>query len=94
MNMGDMKMINQDRITLKTFAKDNYGHSYPAYLERGRYSKALVLRFDGAPSGWDLNTLRSNRSDRIAIDFGQDWICVNYGEIASEIRDLTGMGGF
>jgi hypothetical protein len=77
-------------LRLKTPCKDNTGREYTAYLYNDdNYSNGLPgLKFEGAPSGWWLKTLKDHTSDRLYIDFGQGWYCVNIQEILQEIRDL------
>jgi hypothetical protein len=78
-------------LKLKTKCIDNTGREYDTYLYNdNKYSDGQPgLKFEGAPSGWHLKTLRDVYSDKLAIDSGQDWYCVNIQDILKEIRELV-----
>lgn len=60
-------------------AVDNHGYKYPVCIvDEGR---GFVLYCVGAPSGWSLSGLREFFSDVIALDLGQNWLCINIDAI-------------
>jgi len=74
-------------ITLSTHARDNHGHTYLVTIEPCRFSGKPTLVINGAPSRWWLESLADMRSERIAIDLGQNWFCTNIQDLLREIRD-------
>jgi hypothetical protein len=81
--------METEHISLVTRAKDNRGYDYPVYITRSytyHINGKLALVFKGAPSGWHLSDLKGITEDKLAIDFGQDWYCINIQEIIAEIR--------
>ena len=75
-------------IQLNTRARDNHGHTYSTELTVGKLG--LILKINGTPGQWYLDSLRSSGlANQIYLDFGQDWLCTNIGEIMAEVRQIT-----
>lgn len=81
----------QPLSSVPVLAYDNHGYSYPVVIlpsEYGDHSPELCMV--GAPSGWLLSTLREGiaagrYSDRIALDYGQGWFCINFDEVMAAV---------
>ena len=88
---------------LKTLAitTDRNGKEYThkVALRPSRYSDpSLVLHIEGTPGHWYLKTLFGKDEfsggpvgETIAIDFGQNWDCINMGAIMREVRAMLGV---
>lgn len=76
--------------TLTTKARDNYGHTYAVILvekdnQFGQGKKDWVLKIDGTPGQWYITTLEEGGfRNRIAIDLGQRWYCINLDAVMVE----------
>ena len=48
-----------------------------------------VLRIKDTPGGWNMSTLlESSCIETICIDGGQNWFCVNFGDVMREAKPL------
>lgn len=68
-------------------AYSNAGYSYPVFVanENGRDVIYLV----GAPSGWYLDSVTARSwPNGIALDFGQNWYCINFQEVLDAIKGV------
>ena len=72
---------------LTTKALDNHGHSYEVHLRESKGE--WVLHITTTPGQWYMSTLASFRGDRLSIDFGQKWDCINASAILTEARALV-----
>lgn len=85
-------------LVLNTRAIDNHGHSYEVRLLRSDYEKipSLVLRILDTPGSWYLKTILGRDGfgppirDKISIDFGQNWDCINMDQVMAEVKSLFG----
>lgn len=69
-------------------------YSYAVLLRKDNYGTGkIVLRLEGTPGQWYLETLlnRESRGDRdyIAIDFGQNWIWTNPNEVLEVAKEYV-----
>lgn len=87
-----METLTRGPLTLITKAVDNHGFVYPVILTECPNKDRkhdFVLRIEGAGGSWYMTSLEERpRGDRIAIDFGQNWYCTNFGAIMTEARRL------
>ena len=80
------------RKKLKTEALDNHGYRYAVWLLFD-HSEPMgwkwILRIDGTPGSWYMSTiLEGGIRDKISIDYGQRWDCINFREIMQEAITL------
>lgn len=88
-------------FTLTTKAHTSGGYEYPVTLveSENQYrgckgdhyprKNDFTLRIQGTPGQWYMTTLEQNPlRDRIAIDFGQNWYCTNFGAVMAEAVKL------
>lgn len=75
-------------MLLKTPAKDNHGRQYQVEIAKDR-DGIDVVNFQGAPSGWSVKTLLGHTYHVLAIDFGQNWLCINIQDIVAELRSCV-----
>lgn len=79
--------------TLTTKARDNHDRTYDVTIRpwgRGGNNK-LVLDIVDTPGSWFLTTLLSHYDKScktISIDWGQNWECINFDEIMSEVLEV------
>lgn len=72
---------------LATKAKDNYGYTYDVVVTQAAQPMP-ILKIVNTPGSWYISTLRNHGSKIISLDWGQNWNCVNFDEIACELIDL------
>ena len=89
-----MDAVAVEKKTLRTQARDNHGHTYVVELwlkntpSRG---KKWVLQIRNTPGSWYMSTLLegnyNEKNSKIWIDFGQNWLCSNFGEVMAEAKE-------
>lgn len=79
---------------LRTEALDNHGYRYAVWLifdHNDTMGWKWILRIDNTPGSWYMSTLIKGgfpRGERIAVDAGQNWVILNFGEILAEAVTL------
>ena len=69
-------------------AEDNHGYKYDVVLRQAEENGKLLLDVKGTPATWYLSTLlEGEKSDRIYIDVGQEWLIINFAEVMKEAVD-------
>jgi hypothetical protein len=76
-------------------------YGYDVVLEPSRWDgdESLVLRIKDTPGSWYLSTLFGKDEfsfsrpvgETISIDTGQNWDCINMGDIMREVRSMLGV---
>lgn len=72
---------------LTTTARDNHGHTYDVEIQTGDNGKPIV-KILGTPGQWYYKSLGAYAYDTIALDFGQNWNCINFDEVMREVHTV------
>ena len=76
---------------LKSTVQDNYGNTYNIFLDKTTDKpvirvKGQVITHNGG--SWYLETLLENKSNRLYIDYGQEWFVSGMKAVYNEIETM------